>query len=359
MAAVLAAHPVDAIVHAAGVLDDHLVTDLTPERVDRVLRPKVDGAQILAELTRESDLSAFVLCSAAAGVFGSPGQANYAAANAALDALAHRRRSAGLPATSLAWGFWESRSGMTGHLDHADVARMRAGGVVPLSTPEALALFASAVNAQEPVLVPIRLDLTALTPATAPAILRSLVRAPAQPAADLGGRLAGLSEEDRERAVLDLVRGQAAEVLGHASPAAVAANRGFTDLGFDSLFAVRLRNRIGEMTGLRLPATLIFDYPTPAVLAARLGKLLAPPEGAAELDRVAAEITRLAGGAHRDAVAVRLRELLAAVDDAAVDDAAVDETAVGGEAVPARDQDVADASDDDLFGILDNELDTH
>ncbi|MET0233677.1 MAG: SDR family NAD(P)-dependent oxidoreductase, partial [Kibdelosporangium sp.] len=339
MAKVLAEYPVDAIVHAVGVLDDHPVADLTAHQIDRVLAPKVEGAQVLYDLTRDMDLSAFVLCSAAAGVFGTPGQANYAAANAALDALAQRWRSEGRPVTSLAWGFWETRSAMTGHLSETDVTRMRAGGAVPLSTSEALALFDAAMTSDEPVLVPIRLDLTALRQDTAPAILRSLVRAPARQRVSL----TGLSEEDRARAVLDLVRGQAAEVLGHSSPGAIPAGRGFTDLGFDSLFAVRLRNRIAELTGLRLPATLVFDYPTPAVLAGHLAALLAPaePSGVAELDRLAAEITALATGSQREAVATRLRELLAVVG------AAADE-----------DQDVLDASDDDLFDILDTELGT-
>jgi NAD(P)-dependent dehydrogenase (short-subunit alcohol dehydrogenase family)/acyl carrier protein len=339
MAKLLAEHPVDAIVHAAGVLDDHPVADLTPEQIDHVLRPKVQGAQVLYELTRTMNLSAFVLCSAAAGVFGTPGQANYAAANAALDALAHSWRTESTPVTALAWGFWETRSGMTGHLSEVDVATMRAAGAVPLSTPEALALFDAALATGEPALVPIRLDLAALRQDTAPVLLRTLVRAPAKRRLNL----AGLSDEDRGRALLDLVRGQAAEVLGHSSPTAIPAGKGFTDLGFDSLFAVRLRNRIAELTGLSLPATLVFDYPTPAVLAGHLADLLAPPEpsGTAELDRLAEQITVLAAGTGREAVAARLRELLAVVD---------------GE--PDADEDVLTASDDDLFDILDNELGT-
>ncbi|WP_417999971.1 SDR family NAD(P)-dependent oxidoreductase [Kibdelosporangium phytohabitans] len=332
MAKVLAAHPPTVVVHAAGLLDDHPVADLTAEHLDRVLRPKVDGARVLRELTRDLDLSAFVLCSAAAGVFGAPGQANYAAANAALDALAHTWRAEGVPVTSLAWGFWESRSGMTGHLSDADLAAMRAGGVVALSTPEALALFDAALATGEPALVPIRLDLTALRQDTAPVMLRSLVRAPAKQRVDF----AGLPDEDRARALLDLVRGQAADVLGHSSSSAIPAGRGFTDLGFDSLFAVRLRNRIAELTGLTLPATVVFDHPTPTALAGHLTGLLARPAGPSELDTLAARITELAS-TQRDAVAARLRELLTGIDE---------------------DQDVLAASDDDLFDILDNELGT-
>jgi hypothetical protein len=228
---------------------------------------------------------------------------------------------------------------MTGHLSEADVATMRDGGAVPLTTPEALALFDAALATGEPALVPIRLDLAALRQDTAPVLLRTLVRAPAKRRLNL----AGLSDEDRGRALLDLVRGQAAEVLGHSSPTAIPAGKGFTDLGFDSLFAVRLRNRIAELTGLSLAATLVFDHPTPAAMAAHLADLLAPPEpsGTTELDLLAEQITALVTGSNREAVATRLRELLAAVD---------------GE--PDRHEDVLTASDDDLFDILDNELGT-
>jgi acyl transferase domain-containing protein/acyl carrier protein len=306
MAKVLAEHPVDAVVHAAGVLDDHLVTDLDRERVERVLKPKVDGALILAELV--PDIEAFVLCSAAAGVLGSPGQGNYAAANAALDALACRWRAQGIPAVSLAWGLWETPSGMTGHLSEAHVARTRASGVAPLSTEDALALFEAALATDEPVLVPIRLE-------------------PPEPPKP--------TEVHEPRDALDLVRQHAAAVLGHVSSTAIPASRGFTELGFDSLFAVRLRTRLADATGLRLPATVVFDHPTPRALADHLTTLLAPAED--ELTRLVAEITELAGD-QRDAVTERLRVLLASM--------------TGG----TEHQDIAEASDDDLFDILDNEL---
>ncbi|MER7722313.1 SDR family NAD(P)-dependent oxidoreductase, partial [Streptomyces flaveolus] len=273
--------PLRAVVHAAGVLDDGVVDALTPERIDTVLRPKADAALLLHELTRDLNLSAFVLFSSAAAVFGAAGQANYAAANAFLDALAAHRRAQGLPAVSLAWGFWAERSEMTGHLADTDLARMARGGVVPLSSQEGLALFDAATAADHALLVPVRFTSAALQGGSGPVppLLRRLVRPRVRRAAaatttdtadGLAGTLAGLSETDREQAVLNLVRTHIASVLGYAAPDQVASDLAFKELGFDSLTAVELRNRLNGATGLRLPATLVFDYPSPVVLARHL-----------------------------------------------------------------------------------------
>ncbi|WP_262699914.1 MULTISPECIES: type I polyketide synthase [Streptomyces] len=280
------AHPLAAVVHTAGVLDDGLLPALTPERIDAVFRPKVDAALNLHELTLDLGLKAFVVFSSAAGTFGAPGQANYAAANTFLDAFAAHRRSAGLPALSLAWGLWEQRSAMTGGMADADVARMERSGMAPLTSRDGLELFDTACSVGgEAVLVPLHLDIAPLREQAAggalPAVFRGLVRAPARRrtvsagAADTGGpslarRLAGLAEAEREQVVLDLVRGQAAAVLGFADAEAVAAARGFLEQGFDSLTAVELRNRLGAASGLRLPPTLLFDHPTPELVARQL-----------------------------------------------------------------------------------------
>ncbi|MFG3158218.1 type I polyketide synthase, partial [Streptomyces sp. NPDC048219] len=275
------AAPLCAVVHAAGVLDDGVVDALTPERIDTVLRPKADAALLLHELTRDLNPSAFVLFSSAAAVFGAAGQANYAAANAFLDALAAHRRAQGLPAVSLAWGFWAERSEMTGHLADTDLARMARGGVVPLSSREGLALFDAATTADQALLVPVRFTNAALQGGNGPVppLLRRLVRPRVRRAAaatttdtadGLAGILAGLSETDREQTVLDLVRTHIASVLGYAAPDEVASDLAFKELGFDSLTAVELRNRLNGATGLRLPATLVFDYPSPVVLARHL-----------------------------------------------------------------------------------------
>ncbi|WP_444546167.1 SDR family NAD(P)-dependent oxidoreductase [Streptomyces mashuensis] len=282
LAGIPAEHPLTAVVHTAGVLDDGVVDALTPERVDRVLRPKVDAALHLHDLTRHLDLADFVLFSSAAGVFGGAGQANYAAANSFLDALAQHRQATGLPATSLAWGLWAEASGMTGELDATDKDRMTRSGVLGLATAEALALLDTAHQVGDPLLVPMRLDLAPLRHADAamvPALLRGLVRGPARRTVDttddrngpsLADRLLRMTEADRDQTLLDLVRGQVAAVLGHASPDAVEAGRAFKDLGFDSLTGVEFRNRLGAAAGLRLPATLVFDYPTPTALAGYL-----------------------------------------------------------------------------------------
>ncbi|WP_433073797.1 type I polyketide synthase [Dactylosporangium sp. CA-052675] len=287
LAAVPADRPLTAVVHAAGVLDDGVFTALTPGRLDAVARPKIDAARNLHELTAGEDLAAFVLFSSAAATFGSAGQANYAAANAYLDALAAHRRRTGRAALSLGWGLWAQASGMTGHLDDADRRRMADQGATTLSTGQALELFDAAIGLDAATILPLRLDQASLRAqaeagALAP-ILRGLVRTGLRRSADggavtggptLGQRLAGVPEADRSRVVLDVVRTHIAAVLGHASADAIDPDRLFTDLGFDSLTAVDLRNRLNAISGLRLPATLVFDYPTPAALAERLGSQL-------------------------------------------------------------------------------------
>ncbi|MDQ0841387.1 SDR family NAD(P)-dependent oxidoreductase [Streptomyces sp. V1I6] len=300
IAAVPAEHPLTAVVHTAGVLDDGVVDALTPERLDHVLRPKADAALHLHELTRHLDLADFVLFSSAAGTFGGAGQANYAAANVFLDALARHRQARGLPATSLAWGLWAEASGMTGELDSADKDRMTRSGVLGLSSEEGLALLDTAQRTGDAFLVPMQLDLAPLRQADAsmvPALLRGLVRAPARRAVEatatgtgtpLVEQLVRLPENERDPLLLDLVRNQVAAVLGHATPEAVEPTRAFKDLGFDSLTAVEFRNRLGATAGIRLPATLVFDYPTPAVLAGYLKDELLGSEAAAALPRLAA-----------------------------------------------------------------------
>ncbi|MFD0413493.1 type I polyketide synthase [Streptomyces sp. NPDC127108] len=283
VAALLSVHEISAVVHTAGVLDDGVIGSLTPDRVDTVFRPKVDAAWNLHELTRDLDLTAFVLFSSVAGVLGGPGQGNYAAANTFLDALAQHRRATGLPATSLAWGLWADASGMSGQLDEADVKRMSRGGVIPLRSAQGLALFDAAGTTGRAVLAPVPLDLPALHRQArtnpVPHMLRGLVRGTARRTAGSGvaagsalaRSLAGLTGVEREKALLDVVLEHVAVVLGHGSAHTIVPDRAFKELGFDSLTAVELRNRLGAATELRLSATLVFDHPTPAALAAHLG----------------------------------------------------------------------------------------
>ncbi|MFI6644595.1 type I polyketide synthase [Streptomyces sp. NPDC050504] len=294
LAAVPAEHPLTAVVHTAGVLDDGTLASLTADGVERVLRPKADAAWHLHELTRGADLTEFVLFSSAAGVLGTPGQGNYAAANTFLDALAEHRRAEGLPATSLAWGLWSDSSGMTGHLDAADLARMARLGIEPMTADEGLALFDAARAADAACLVPARISPALLRPrlesGTLPAVLKGLVRAPARRAAaatDAGAatlrdRLARLTPEEAGDTVAALVRTHAAHVLGHTTADTVHLDKAFKDLGFDSLTAVELRNRLAAATGLRLAPTLVFSYPTPRELGQHLSGLLRPAEAPAE-----------------------------------------------------------------------------
>ncbi len=285
LALVPAEHPLGLVVHAAGILDDGTIGSLTGERLDNVLAAKLDGAWHLHELTAGMSLRGFVCFSSAAGAFGNPGQGSYAAANAFLDALAAHRRALGLAGTSLAWGAWAQEQGMAGGLDEAARTRMARIGVSELSPEDGLALLDAAEHVDRALLLPIRLDLRRIGSAAAggaelPALLRGLVRAPARRAARGGGgalarRLAQVPAGERERVVLELVRAEVAGVLGHASAQAIPERRAFTELGMDSLAAVELRNRLAASTGRTLPATLVFDHPTPAALAEHLlGELL-------------------------------------------------------------------------------------
>ncbi|MEU7281402.1 type I polyketide synthase, partial [Streptomyces sp. NPDC045431] len=294
-------HPLTGIVHTAGTIDDGLLTSLTPERLDTVLAPKADAAWHLHELTtdRGIDLTAFVLFSSTAAFLDNAGQANYAAANTFLDALAHHRHTTGLPATALAWHLWEG-DGMGAVLDGAVFERQRRLGTPAITPKEGLALFDTALTTGETVQVPLRIDGAALAAAEkVPAPLHGLVPAdqvPARavaaaapaaaaptPAANqsLEERLSGLAEDEQLRILLDLVRDQVAAVR-HDAPHAIDMSRGFTELGLDSLAAIELRNLLGAETGLRLPATMMFDYPNPEVLARYLLEELAPPQRGTE-----------------------------------------------------------------------------
>ncbi|MGO4618330.1 SDR family NAD(P)-dependent oxidoreductase, partial [Nocardia sp. 2YAB30] len=287
-----------AVIHSAGVLDDGTIESLTAEQMDRVLASKADAAWHLHELTSDRLLSAFVLFSSVAGVVGTPGQGNYAAANAFLDALASRRRAAGLPAVSIAWGSWNQASGMTSGLGSTAMARMGRLGVRPLETADGLALFDRAVVAAAPVVVGTEFDTEALSvqarEGSLPRMLHSIVTVPVRRAADTSGtlarRLAAAPSQEREAIVLDVVREQVAGVLGHISGDAIDATAPFTELGFDSLAGVEFRNRLAKATGVQLPSTLVFDHPTAAAVAAfvrsRVGDV------AADTGRAVARVTR-------------------------------------------------------------------
>ncbi|MFE0138235.1 type I polyketide synthase [Streptomyces sp. NPDC059037] len=277
-------HPLRAVVHAAGVLDDGLITSLTEDQLDRVLRAKADSAWHLHELTEGLDLTAFVLFSSLAGAIGGPGQGNYAAANTFLDALAARRRAQGLPAVSIAYGLWEEHSDMTGHLSSADAARLARSGVVALSADEGLQLLDATLESADHLVLAARLDMAALrtqaATGMAPALLRDLVPAapdrPAAASAALLDRLADLTRPERERELLRLVRAEIAAVLQYPGPDAIAPDRAFNEIGFDSLGAVQLRNRLNVATGLRLPVTAVFDHPTPRAVSLLLADRLYP-----------------------------------------------------------------------------------
>ncbi|GAA0223767.1 type I polyketide synthase [Cryptosporangium japonicum] len=327
--------PLTAVVHTAGVVDDGLVTTLTAERVRAVLHPKVRAGAYLDELTRDDDLRAFVVFSSLSSVAGGAGQAGYAAANAYLEALVARRRATGRSAVALAWGPWApvDGAGMTGGLTAVDTLRMRRGGLVPLTRDDGLAIFDRALTAPtEPVLVTARFDLAALKRKPAgdvPALLRALVPAP-KPGGAPGGRrpaakgwdgaLAGLEPERRAVVLLDLVRAEVAAVLGHASVERIRPDKPFKDLGFDSLTAVELRNQLTTATGVRLPATLVFDHPSPGALSTYLlGELTEKRDGdggSVDWDAIEGRLLVAADGGARARAAVvgRLRGLLSRIE---------------------------------------------
>ncbi|MGW2511605.1 type I polyketide synthase [Streptomyces scopuliridis] len=270
--------PLTAVVHTAGVLGDALTGSLTPELLERVLRPKVDAAWYLHEATRDLDLAGFVLYSSVSGVLGGPGQGNYAAANAYLDALAQHRRSQDLPAVSLAWGPWGRGSGMTSHVSAADLERMARGGMPPLAIDQGLALFDAALVRDRATVVPTRINVAGLQEQQAlPALWRELVPRTRRSAAaadrspvTLRERLRHLAPAEQESLLTELVVGYSAALLGHPDPSGVDPERGFLELGFDSLVSVGLRNQLAEALGLRLPSSVVFDNATPVKLARRL-----------------------------------------------------------------------------------------
>ncbi|MFI0193094.1 SDR family NAD(P)-dependent oxidoreductase, partial [Streptomyces sp. NPDC017082] len=397
-------HPLTAVFHLAGVLDDGVLPAQTPERVDAVLAPKADAAWHLHELTLGLGLREFVLFSSASGLLGGAGQSNYAAANTFLDALARHRRALGEPAVSLAWGMWAPGGGMTDELSEGDLARLGRSGLAPLSAEQGMALLdsaradaartgtartgtartdaartdaartdaarAGAVPTKAAVLLPARIDFAALRAQAEsgqlPHIFRELVRTPPRRAA--GHRAAGPGElpaeglaalpaAARDSALLDLVRSHVAHVLGHGKPERIGPHAPFKEIGFDSLTAVELRNRLNAATGLGLQATLIFDFPTPDALVAHLRGELWPDEpsgdgrdGRSALAELAAVESVLASHDRADAthaeVMARLRALMSRWD------AADDEPGC------AADEELFTATDEELFEALDQEMGT-
>lgn len=289
LASISPEHPLTAVFHTAGVLDDGVIASLSPERIANVFWAKVDAAQALHEATAGLGLAAFVSFASIVGVMGNAGQGSYAAANAYLDALAHHRKAHGQPALSLAWGPWGGE-GMAARLSDADRTRMRKRGLIPLAPEEGLDLLDEALGRPEPTLVPVHLDTNAVASSGdgPPAMLRGMVRSVPRPRAatampsrgkesqgvTLEQRINALPEMDRERAVLDLVRTEIVSVLDLGRPESLGPDRALKDLGLDSLVAVELRNRLQSVTSLRLPSTLLFDYPTAGALATMIRREL-------------------------------------------------------------------------------------
>jgi acyl transferase domain-containing protein/NAD(P)-dependent dehydrogenase (short-subunit alcohol dehydrogenase family)/acyl carrier protein len=276
LAAIDPRHPLGAVIHTAGVVADSLVEQLDHDRVNDVLRPKLDASVHLHRLTQTHDLTAFILFSSVAGVLGNPGQANYAAANAFLDALAQHRRHHGLPATALAWGLWEHPSTMTIGLDTDDLSRLERLGITAMATDDALALFDRACTYTRPLLVPAQLNTAALrTLARAgmlPPVLSALVPASGTrvPRSTLVEQLADLPAAERHARLLTEIRTHVAAVFNHTTHETIPPAQPFTEIGLDSLTAMELRNRLAQATGLPLPVTLIFDYPSPSAITGYL-----------------------------------------------------------------------------------------
>ncbi|MEV5873285.1 SDR family NAD(P)-dependent oxidoreductase [Streptomyces sp. NPDC052101] len=371
IAAVPDEYPLTGVIHCAAALDDGVVEALTEDRVDAVLAPKAHGAWHLHELTRHLDLSAFVLFSSIASVLGTAGQANYAAANAFLNGLAEARRAEGLAASSLCWGYWAERSELGAGLGAADIVRLQRQGVQPMASHEGLALFDAAISRDEPVLVPARLNLSALGASQAgqagSPLLRDLVGAPAGqggPAsreateADIAEQVRSLSPADAEMVLLDAVRAQTAVVLGIADTGRVGPVVAFKDLGIDSLMALELRNKLAAVTGLKLPATLAFDYPNPSSLAQFLSASITPDSaGAPEspADRLTKEIEGL--GARLEDAFLTLADEDKATISTLLGELQGRVRSMAGDGSPAGIVDrISSASAGELLSLLDKEL---
>ncbi len=354
LASIPAERPLGAVFHAAGALDDATIDSLTPERIDAVFGPKADAAWHLHELTRDAELSHFVVYSSVAGALGGPGQGNYAAANAFCDALAQRRRAEGLPASSIAWGYWDAESALTAKLGEADLERLRRAGIAPLSSDRGLACLDQALLAERPDSLAVAVDSAGLRSMASldilPPVLSDLVRVRRKRSGSAGAlarKLASLPEDERSAATLEAVKAEVATVLGHPSGSAIEAERPFQDLGFDSLAAVELRNRLGNVSGVRLAATVVFDYPNAAALAEHVHSRIASPAASGEsaadaldrqLGRLEALLTGVEDGGERERAATRLRGLLAAVEP------------------DSEDGDLAEATDEEMFELLDRKL---
>jgi acyl transferase domain-containing protein/acyl carrier protein len=368
MAAVLESigneHPLTAVVHSAGLLDDATIETLTERQIDRVLAPKVDGALILDELTRGHDLAAFVVFSSAAAILGSPGQGNYAAANAVLDGLAHARRAQGLPALSVAWGLWNQGTGMTGEMDPAALARLERMGLRILGDADGTALFDAAVATDAAVVACVEFDKPALAAQARagllPEVLSGLVPSRARRTTTgsgrgglLADRLAAAPEDERDALVVDFVREHAAAVLGFQSSAAIDPETPFQEMGFDSLGGVELRNRLSEGTGTRLPSTLVFNYPTVSAVAKLLRSQWEATATSSAIDDQIAALTALFATLPSEEDKARLAERIRATLTDAVDGPESEADSVGAK---SRDAVEAAATADELFALIDQQI---
>ncbi|MGH2879414.1 MAG: type I polyketide synthase, partial [Solirubrobacteraceae bacterium] len=349
--------PLQGIVHAAGAIDDGMIDSLTVRQIERVFAPKAAAAWHLHQLTAHLDLRMFVLFSSLAGVIGNAGQGNYAAANAFLESLAAFRRARGLSATSIAWGYWEAVSDLTAELDAVDIARFRRHGIVPLSAKQGLSLLDRAWASGKAATAAMGLDAATLRAqarnGTLPKIMSGLAPLSARRAetsVSLAERLSGLDAEERKRIVLELVGDEVATVLGHQASAVIDAQRAFTDLGLDSLTAVELRNRLSAATGLKLAATLVFDYPNTAAVAGHLLKRVGENGDALQtLEREIGKLERLLSAHLADApdrarIATRLEALVTVASGG------------NGAALGEDNGDLDGATDDELFELIDREL---
>nr|WP_227025387.1 type I polyketide synthase [Streptomyces tsukubensis] len=374
-------HPLTTVIHCAGTTNDATLTNQTPHHLTHTFTPKATAAWHLHHHTQQHNPH-FILFSSAAATLGSPGQANYAAANAYLDALAHHRHTHNQPTTSLAWGLWNVQDGMAGALSEADLLRMARTGITPIDHVDGLALFDAAVASGSPHLVPLQVNRAALRrrasdPERVPSVLHQLMgsrpvsrlspyangsttgHAANGGASTLADALRELPAAQAQERLTQLVRDQAAAILGHESGDSIVMERPFTDLGFDSLMAVEFRGALGSATGLRLPATVVFDHPTPAALLGYLQAELLPEGGAVdpdaifvELDRLESSITQMgAEDSRREQVRARLNALLGAWGGTGL--------VTTGERGGAADHgaDLESASLEEVFGIIDDEFD--